>query len=163
MQRIKPILFSLFLLTALVSMTACGGGGDDEPDLTPEEERLLALAGSSGTEWTATSITFEGGPANGFENFSLTLFGSDPNATLTYNATDGDPLFASSGTWAFNGTNINQIILDENTGNVFSISNFDAETTPATMTLTVNFSANGGVANGVTGTDGLYVFELVAE
>lgn len=163
MQRIKTLLFSLFILISMVSISACGGGGDDEPSLTPEEERLLALAGSSGTRWTATSITFEGGPANGFDNFSLTLFGDNPSATLTYNSTDGDPLFSSSGTWSFNGSNINQIIIDENDDNVFSISNFDADQTPATMTLTVNFTSNGGIANGVMGTDGLYVFQLVAE
>lgn len=165
MQKLTSYLFTLLMVVSVLSFTACGGGGggDDEPDLTPEEQRLLDLAGSTGTRWTATSISFDGAPAVGFENFSLTLFGTDPTATLTYNSTDGDPLFASSGTWAFNGTNINQIIVDGNTNNVYNISNLQTDSNPATMTLTVNFTSGGGVANGVSGTDGTYVFDLEAQ
>ena len=162
MRNFRSTLFLITLLTAVCSITACGGG-DDEPGLTPEEERLLALAGTTGTRWTATAISFEGGPASGFDNFSLTLFGDDPDQTLTYTSIDGDPLFLSSGTWSFNGSNINELIVDEMDDNVFTIGNFNADNTPATMTLSVNFTAGGGVAAGVNGTDGLYVLELVAE
>lgn len=163
MQKITSHLFSLLIVVSLFSISACGGGGDDEPELTPEEQRLLELAGSTGTRWTATSITFDGAPANSFDNFSLTLFGTDPTATLTYNSTDGDPLLGSSGTWSFNGSNINQIIVDGNDNNVYNISNLNTSTTPSTMTLTVNFTSGGGVANGVSGTDGTYVFNLEAQ
>lgn len=161
MNRIKASIFTLLFISLSFAVSSCGGN-DDEPGLTPEQERLLALAGSTGTVWNATSISFEGGPANGFDNFSLTLIGDDPNATLTYRSNDGEPLFASSGTWTF-GSSINQIIVDGDETNPFNISEFNADNTPATMTLTVNFTANGGVANGISGTDGLYVLELEAQ
>lgn len=161
MNKFKASLFTLLILSLTFSITSCGGN-DDEPGLTPEQERVLQLAGANGTVWNATSITFEGGPANGFDNFSLSLFGDDPNGTLTYNSNDGEPLFSSSGTWTL-GNSINQLIFDGDESNAFAISEFNADSNPSTMTLTVNFTANGGVANGISGTDGLYVLELEAQ
>ncbi len=102
---------------------------------------------------------FENALASGFENFSLTFRGTE--TSKTYSTVDGDPVFSASGTWDFNGTNINQIVIDNNTSNVFNISNFDASA--GTFTLTVNFVANGGVAAGTNSTNGTYVFNLVKQ
>jgi len=155
-MRTKNYLLSLLVLVSF-SIVSCGGGGggDDTPTLTPEEQRLVDLAGSSGTTWVATSITFDGAPATGFENFSLTLRGTV--TSKTYTTADGDPLFGATGTWDFNGTNLNQIIVDGDTDNVFTVSNLVTTTTPNTVTLTVNFTADGGAA---FGTSGLYVLNL---
>lgn len=151
-----------FILTVSVIVLACGGsggGGDDDPMLTDEQIRLRALAGTTGITWTATSITFDGAPADGFDNFSLTIRGTD-NTAKTYTSIDGDPLFDASGTWAFNGTNINQLIFDGESDNVYSISNIDADATPATLTLTVNFTNPGSSA---AGTNGTYVLNMQAQ
>ncbi|OEK01894.1 hypothetical protein BFP97_10365 [Roseivirga sp. 4D4] len=156
-MRTKNYLLSLLVLISF-SVISCGGGGgdgDDTPTLTPGEQRLVDLAGSSGTTWVATSITFDGAPATGFDNFSLTLRGTA--TSKTYTSIDGDPLFGASGTWDFNGTNINQILVDGNSDNIFTISNLNTTATPNTVRLSVNFTADGGAA---FGTSGLYVLDL---
>lgn len=154
MMRLKNISLTLLLLLAFTALSCGGGGGDDTP-LTPEEQRLVDLAGNGGTTWTATSITFEGAPATGFDNFSLTLRGDA--SSKTYTAVDGDPVFGNSGTWDFNGTNINQVVIDGNSNNIFTISNLNTTATPNTVRISVNFTASGGAA---AGTNGLYVFNL---
>lgn len=147
---------------AVILMFSCGGddgGGDDTPQLTEEEQRILDLGGSTGITWVATSITQDGAPANGFDNFSLTLRGTA--SSKTYNSVDADPLLSSSGTWDFNGTNLNQIVFDGDSDNVYAISNLNTTATPATVTLTVNYTnPAGGVAAGANGT---YVFNLQAQ
>ncbi len=154
MNRTKYYLLTLLAVISLATLS-CKKGGDDNPGLSAAEQRLLDLTGTDGTTWEATSITFDGAPANGFETFSFTLRG---NATSkTYSSTDGDPLFNASGTWDFNGDNINELIFDGNSGNVFTVSNLNTTATPPTVVLTVNFTANGGAA---AGTDGLYVLNL---
>jgi hypothetical protein len=158
MLKMKKIALLTISLVTLV-LFSCGGGGGTDP-LTPEEQRLVDLAGgSSGITYTASSITFEGSPATGFDNFRLTFRGTE--TSKTYSTVDGDPVFSASGTWDFNGSNVNQIVIDSNTSNIFNISNFNASA--GTMTITVNFVANGGVAAGTNSTNGTYVFNLVKQ
>lgn len=161
MQRFRNTLLTLVMVAMALTITACGGGGGDEPQLTPEEERLLALAGSTGTTWNAVSVTFAGAPDDRFDNFSLTLRGTDPEATLSYTSQNGAPVFQSSGTWILTSTTT--IEIDGNSSNVFNINSLNTNTTPATMTLSVNFTSGGGVAAGTSGTDGQYVFNLEAQ
>ncbi|MGW8122390.1 hypothetical protein ACV07N_06985 [Roseivirga echinicomitans] len=158
MIRVKHLSFILIALFAL-TLTSCGGGkgGDDTPTLTAEEQRLLDLAGTTGVTYDATSITFNDAPATGFDSFSLTLRGTA--TSKTYSTTDGDPVFKASGTWNINSSNINQIFIDGNANNTFEVSAFNA--TAGTFTLTVNFVASGGVAAGMNGTNGMYVFKLI--
>ncbi len=150
--------YILSLLVVLTFSTLSCGGKDDTPALTAEEQRLLDLGGTSGVTWVATSITFDGAPATGFDNFSLTLRGTA--TSKTYTSVGGDPLFAASGTWGFNGTNINQLIFSDDDSNVFTLSNLVTTTTPATARLSVNFISDGGAA---AGTSGLYVLSLSAQ
>jgi hypothetical protein len=157
--KLNKLLTTVLILSVVFTLGACGGGGDDEPDLTPEEQRLVDLAGTTGITYAATSITFEGSPATGFENFRLTLRGSA--TSKSYTTVDGDPVFGASGTWNFNGTNLNQIVIDNVTSNVYAISAFNA--TAGTFTITVNFVANGGVAAGTNSTNGTYVFNLAKQ
>lgn len=145
-----------FLLLALISMSLIACGGDDDPAPTAEELRLIEIAGSgNGIVWTAASVTFEGSPSANFDGMTLTL--KTASAGETYSSTNGDPVFGSSGTFALNPTNLNQITIDGNSNNVFNITNLNSETSPATMTLTVNFTESGGT---IEGTNGTYVFNL---
>ncbi len=159
MLKTKHLITSLLAIAAfsLLFLSSCKNGSDDEP-LTAEEQRLLDLGGSSGVTWVATSITFQGAPATGFDNFSVTMRGTE--TSKTYTSTDADPLLNASGSWDFNGTNINQLVFDEDSDNVYSISNLITEATPATLTLTVNYTEPGGTIEGVNGT---YVFNLQAQ
>jgi hypothetical protein len=157
MLKTKKIALLAITLVFIV-MFSCKDKKGTDP-LTPEEQRLVDLVGSTGITYTASAITFEGSPATGFDNFSLTLRGNE--TSKTYSTLDGDPVFSASGTWDFNGTNLNQIIIDSNTSNVFNITSFDA--TAGTFTITVNFVANGGVAAGTNSTNGTYVFNLVKQ
>lgn len=155
MNRIKNLSICL-LFIAFATLTACGGGdgdGDDTPDLTAEEQRLVDLAGTTGVTWEATSITFDGAPADGFDNFSITFRGNA--ISKTYTTVSGSPVFGASGTWDFNDGNLNQLIFDGNDNNIYTLSGLN--TVAKTVTLTVNFTSNGGAA---FGTDGLYVFNL---
>ena len=168
MNRLKTLLLSLLAIFsfALVSCGGGSGGGDDTPEPTAEEQRILDLAGSSGSTWIATSVLFEGVQSDSFENFTLTLRGT-LTGNKSYQSSNGTPVFNANGTWALSSTNINQITIDGNSDNVFTISNFNADASPATLTLTVNFTASGGGSangvDGVEGTDGTYVFNLQAQ
>tara|TARA_R110001592_G_scaffold247812_2_gene509956 strand:- start:5173 stop:5652 length:480 start_codon:yes stop_codon:yes gene_type:complete len=159
MIRIKHLSFLLIAICALTLSSCGGGGGDDTPALTAEEQRLLDLVGTTGVTYEASSITFNGTAATGFDNFTLTLRGTA--SSKTYSTTDGDPVFKASGSWAFKGTSISEILIDANSNNTFVISSFNA--TAGTFTLTVNFVANGGVAAGTASTNGTYVFNLVKQ
>lgn len=145
-----------FLLLALFSISILSCGGDDSPDPTPEELRLIEIAGSgNGITWSAASVTFEGSPSVNFDGMTLTL--RTASAGETYSSTNGDPVFSSSGTFALNPSNLNQITIDGNSNNVFNITNLNSSASPATMTLTVNFTESGGT---IEGTNGTYVFNL---
>ncbi len=152
MPNIKNLILAL-VCVGLVFLQACGGGSTPP---TPEEQRLIDLAlGPTGVVWNMTSVTFEGSPSTDFIGMTLTLRLGDP--TNAYATTNGDPVFGSTGTWALNGTSLTEVILDGNADNVFVISNFDPESTPATLTLTVNWTDPGGT---IEGTNGTYVFNF---
>ena len=153
MYRTKNVSL-LFVLLLSIIVASCKNGDDSPP--TPEEQRLIDLAGTTGVTYEATSVTFGGTPDPRFENFTLTLRASA--TSQTYTTTNGSPVFRASGSWTFNDNNINQILIDGNSNNIFVVSAFNASA--GTFTLTVNFVAAGGVAAGVNGTNGTYVFNL---
>jgi len=156
---LKKTLFFLICFFALSLMVSCGG--DDEPDLTPEEQRILDLVGTTGITWKATTVTLDGAPANGLDNFSITL--RSANTIKSYSSVDSDPFLNPTGSWSFNGTNVDQLIFDEDDANIYGISNINSSANPATLTLTVNFTKGGGLAAGIQGADGTYVFNLEAQ
>jgi hypothetical protein len=158
MIKLKNYFLALAAVAVMFTL-ACGGGDDGPGEPTAEEQRLLDLAGTSGTTWTAVSITQDGSPANGFDNFSLTLRSN--TSGQTFNSVDADPLIASSGPWAFNNGNLNQLVFNDDTDNVFNVSNLQTTNTPATVTLTVNFTNPSG--GGAAGASGTYVFNLQAQ
>lgn len=155
MKKIQSFFFVLGLISlSVIASCGGGGGGDDTPNLTPEEQRLVDLAGTTGVTWAATAVTFDGAPANGLDNFSVTFRGN--SSSKTYNSVDGDPFLGATGTWNFVGTNINQITFDGNTDNVYNLS-LNSSANPAVLTMTVNYTSNGGTRAGANGT---YIFTL---
>ncbi|GEM_PF-6241677 len=158
MKQSKSLLL-IFILLAFSALSSCGG--DDVPDLTPEEQRLVDLAGTeSGVTWATTSVTFDGAPSDFFGDLTITFRGTA--TSKTYTSTNGVPLFNASGTWAFSGTDIGKLVFDGDGGNIYSI-NVNSSATPATLTMTVNYTASGGVAAGVNGANGTYVFNMAQQ
>ena len=105
MIKIKSILSALFVV-ALFSLVSCKGG-DDDGGTTPsaDEQRLLDLAGSeAGITWNIVSATFESAPSVDFEGGSITFRTSASGNT--YSSVNGEPVFLTNGSFAFNGTNI---------------------------------------------------------
>lgn len=156
MNKIKQLAFLLVAFTsfALLSCGGGGGGGDDTPQLTEEEQRLLDLAGTTGITYEAVSVTRDSETNNEYDDF--TLFLKTGTSSNTYTTTDGDPIFDASGTWSVSSSNINQVTISRGSSTFpATMSNFNAAA--GTFTLTINYTAQGGAAAGLSGT---YVFNM---
>ena len=97
--------------------------------------------------WVATSIAFDGRrPQTDLTILHLPLL-DQPH--LKHSTVGGAPVFGANGTWDFNNGNLNQIVIDGNSDNVFTISGLNTVLSPARVTITVNFTTpTGGVAAG---------------
>lgn len=153
------LTIQLLTFCLLLSFSCGGGGGDDSPVPTAEELRLIDLAGTSGITWQASSITIDGSPISNTDAFSITLRGS-VNDGKTYSSANASPLFNPTGTWDFYNNSLNQVVVDGDADHVYTITNLNTTTQPATMTLTVNYTGQGGVA---AGSGGLYTINLQAQ
>lgn len=144
-------LIVLVFISGFILFSGCKKN-DDDPGIPPEQVQTELLTGT----WVPGTVTFDGAPAPGFQNFSITFNGGN-----TYTAQNGYPVFKNSGAWAFKqdgGTvNIQTIVLDNNPALELRIT---------TLTAT-NFNSNitlSGSANARTmGLDGTYTFNLVKQ
>lgn len=84
-DKIRPLTFLLFLVTLFACSTS------KEESAQDKMRKLL----TSGT-WNVASVTVDGeDKTNAFAGFTLTFTAN------TYTAHQGDPVWATSGTWAF--------------------------------------------------------------
>ncbi len=163
MKRIN-FLLTAGLLVSLLVYSGCGGSSDPEPP-SASEERLSALTGT----WNATanSITRDGTPDASYDNFSIT-FGGTNNADKTNvsgTATTNDVTGTyPSGSWQFNGTNINSIVRDgTNSGSITMTANLTGDGS-AGSTLVLSFTLNAdGSGSRVAGLTGAWVFTLTKQ
>ncbi len=90
------------MVVSLLMMAACddadGDGGIDAQQL-----QLEKLKGT----WSSQAVTLDGFDITGFENFTLTI------GDKTYQSTNGQGVWADSGTWDFKGTSIATIVRDD--------------------------------------------------
>lgn len=144
-------LFVLVFISGLILFSGCKKN-DDDPGLTPEQEQTEKLTQT----WVPGTVTFDGAPAPGFQDFSITF-----NSGNTYTAANGYPVFKNTGSWTFkqeNGNvNINTIVLDNNPALELRITSLTE--TAFNSNITLSGSANARTA----GLDGTYTFNLVRQ
>ena len=145
-------LLSAVILLSLVVFASCGP--DDAVEKTQAEEQLDKLKAHT---WKATagSVTRDGDAETDFDTFTLSFTGTpkDETASGSYSTTNGGEVFPS-GTWSFDGTNINRLVR----GNSIKM---DIQSVNDTN-LKIQFSLNAdGSANG-RGLSGSWVFDLTA-
>jgi hypothetical protein len=149
-------LFSGALILGLLMYSACkqDDGGDIQE--TAAEKQLNLLSGT----WSASagSVTRDATAEPTYDNFTVTFSGSlnsdksNVESSSTYNTNDVTNAFPS-GTWTFNGSNVNQIL--RGTGITMTIQSI-SETN-----LTLAFSLNAdGSTNKTAGLEGAWVFTL---
>ncbi len=156
MKKINFLLTTVLIL-GLTIYSGCGSTGTDPQD-TPAKLRLAELEGT----WSATagSVTRDGLAEPAYDNFTLTISGTltDDNTnvvnTSSYTTNDSaNPAVFPSGTWAFDGTNVNSIV--RGTGIKMNI---DGVTESA---LVIEFTLNAeGTANRTSGLAGSWIFTL---
>ncbi|CAN5122750.1 hypothetical protein BH23BAC1_BH23BAC1_31160 [soil metagenome] len=143
--------FVLVFISGLILFSGCKKN-DDDPGISDEQRQIERLAHT----WVPGTITFEGAPAPGFQNFTITF-----NTGNSYTAQNGYPVFKNSGSWAFKqeGGNINvqTIVLDNNPALELRITSLTETNFNSNITLS-------GSANARTmGLDGTYAFNLVRQ
>ncbi len=145
-------LLSAVIVLSLVAFAGCGP--DDTVEKTAAEEQLDKLKAQS---WKATtgSVTRDGSAEANFDTFTLSFTGTpkDQTASGSYATTNGGEVFPS-GTWSFDGTNVNVLVRG---------TSIKMDITSVTDTnLKISFSLNAdGSANG-RGLSGNWVFDLTA-
>ncbi len=137
-SHLKHLMLGILLITCF----GCGGGGDDGPTETQQEQAFALLAGN----WTLNSIALDGQNVNSdYSGFSLSF----TNGGFT--TTNAGALFNSIGTWQWaDATAANIITLDD--GKEVTI----VELTTSSFTFTFTVNSTGGVANGINGLAGNY-------
>lgn len=159
MKRIN-FLLTVGLIVSLMVYAGCGGSSDPIPD-TASQIQLAKLLGT----WNATanSVTRDGAADASYDNFTLTLGGSNNadntnvNGTSTTNDMTGT---YPSGTWEFNGSNVSSIIRDGvNSGKVTMTINSLTDTN-LVLTFTLNVDGSGNRTAGLTGA---WVFTLTKQ
>jgi hypothetical protein len=144
-------LVVLVIISGLIIFTGCKKN-DDDPGVSPEQEQIERLSQT----WVPGTVTFDGAPAPGFQDFVLTF-----NTGNTYTAQNGYPVFKNSGAWAFKQeggmVNIQTIILDNNPALELRITSLTE--TNFNSNITLSGSANART----TGLDGTYTFNLVRQ
>ena len=106
----KLFLFlSAGLIFGVIFFASCGGG-NGEPDLTPQQEQAMALQGT----WTIQNATVPQGVDPAIINGVTLTFSIDQNHNPTSFASVGNADFFStsaSSEWAFSGTSTTLIVL----------------------------------------------------
>lgn len=150
-MKISYKLFGILFL-GMIMLLGCGGddppapGVNDDPDpqLSPQEIRKEELMSGP---WSPSKVVRDGVEVTDeYDSFSLSI------GEFTYTSTDGAPVWPASGTWAFSGDKIDEIVRDD--GIVIKV-------TVTTTTLKLNFSRTESVFGGrLQSVDVNYEFEL---
>lgn len=142
----KLFLITVFILSLSLVFFLGSCGGSDDIDPKTDTTNKLARTWSAGTvRLDNVDVTI-----SSYQNFSITF-----SSAGTYSTQDGDPIFTGSGTWSFDGDNLNAIILS---GVLVNIT-INADVTSLVMTFTAPDAALNGKVLGLSGD---YVFELTA-
>jgi len=131
------LFLSAGLIIGFVFFASCGGNGNGEEDLTPQEEQAKTLQGT----WTVQSATVPQGVDPNILTGGTMTFNTDASYIPTTFGSSGMPEFFSAGgsaAWAFNASSIDQINLSDVTPVMsFTINNLSG------TSLSITFSHPG--------------------
>lgn len=134
----KKLLVICFLATALLTLSTCGRGGDDDPGLTDQEiqEQLLVK------NWTLEegSILLDGSDVSSvYDGFTMNIQGG------TFTTTNAGDLFPASGTWQWAGESDTRILTGR--GKEISLVRLDESTLEFIFLKTTGNSRSGVSGN----------------
>ncbi len=137
-------LFAVLLFASVILFTGCKKR-DDTPGPVTEEAQIAKLSKT----WVPESpVQFQGAPDSRFTGFEVTF-----NANKTYTASNGYPVFRTSGNWTFKpSTNFMTVVLDAGTD--FVISSLTDTQLKGSVTL------SGGANERTLNIEGKYDFNL---
>ncbi|HZY82718.1 MAG TPA: hypothetical protein VFE50_24510 [Cyclobacteriaceae bacterium] len=115
-MKSAKLLVSIIFIYVLIVLPSCKGKGEDPGPEETEAQRITALLTSS--SWKLKSVTVDGVAKNMFTNMGITFTSS------TFSATNGSPVWPSSGTWTFNDDTAKSFKRDDQT--TVSIDAIDA-------------------------------------
>jgi hypothetical protein len=143
-NSIKPVPLLLILLLSIV-----GACKDDDESLTPEQKRVKELSST----WRATSVMLNASPADGYNDFLLTLTG-----TLDYSVSGGPGSlpFPPSGNWELGADITNQIIIASGNENIAAEYTLDGEN----LIIQLNYTGNGFPNSRISGLTGSWAFNF---
>ena len=136
----------MFLVLIITVLTGC-----PKDELSPQDEQLIALK-NNGKAWVlaANGVDKDGyDVTDQFTGFKLSIGDytySTQNSLIT--------AWAASGTWEFNGENLNSVLRDD--GVVISLTNSEAS-------LTISFAVSAPTGGRVESLTGDYTFYLKSE
>ncbi len=151
---VGTLLLSSFLLFS------CGDDNNGGPEKTPEELATEELAGTTGSQvWvigSSGSVSKDGSLQTAdFADFEIRFISN--NTGRSYTTTEGNLLFDASGSWGFEGSNLDKIILAGNQ----PAANKEISFTKNQNNLRLEFVVPAPQNARVTALAGLYVFDLV--
>ena len=121
---IKSIISFIVLIAVAMALGSCkGSGADPEPK---ESDRVTALLVSG--QWKLKSLTIDGVAKSSFPNLAITFTSS------AYTASNGDPVWPSSGSWTFTDDTAKSIMRSDQT--LVTIESIDANNLTLSLTWT---------------------------
>lgn len=146
MKRSK-FLIMLTLLGVSASFWQCGSDSTTPPN--PQDEQLKKLSKT----WKYSSVTFNSAPVTGYDNFTLTMSGTNGQNTFNY-TTAGRPSgiktpWNSAGTFTFGaGSNFSTLLTRDDT----IVVTYSVSDTQLQMTFTYVGAGYTGRTSNVEGT-----------
>ena len=148
------LFLSVGLIFGFIFFASCGGNGNGEENLTPQQEQAKALQGT----WTVQSATVPQGVDPTIINGGTMTFNTDQNYDPTSFASNEMPDFFStsgSASWAFNGQTTNQV----NLSNVTPVTDFSINNLSGNS-LSISFSHPGLAGGRIADLSGAYTANL---
>ncbi|SHN28226.1 hypothetical protein SAMN04488057_11637 [Cyclobacterium lianum] len=157
MKGLKNCLLASILLLGFI---ACNGGDGEGPAKTAEELATEKLSGVSGSQtWTVSnggSVTRDGSPRTAeFADFQIRFIAN--NTGKSYITENSNLLFDTNGSWAFEGENLDKIILS----GIQPAANREISFTRNQNTLRLEWAVPAPQNARVKALAGFYVFDLI--
>jgi hypothetical protein len=149
MKQFKSVLAALVFVSLIVFASCDGGGSGTKEDPAAEQAKKLVAT------WTVSNVTDPASaPQAQWTGLTLTVNGTKDGGSYTTNSNtltrdNATSVWPTSGTWAFDGTNIGDVVRSDGvTAEIFSLT---------TTGLTLKFTLEG-FASRTTGINGNWTF-----